>query len=101
MQAWWFVAIAPGNGAVVARIGNTATMPRVAHPRLKRHTRVKIAETLYLAESCGINTLLTNPMLCGVITDYWRQGPWAKKRRLYHVRPSPLSDLAGRSARAD
>ena len=36
--------------------------------------REKIFETLALAESCGINALLTNPLLCGVVNDYWRNG---------------------------
>lgn len=36
------------------------------------HHRGKIFETLQLAEACGVNTLLTNPVLCPVITDYWR-----------------------------
>lgn len=38
------------------------------------HHREKIFETLALAESCGVNTILTNPLLCGVINDYWRNG---------------------------
>ena len=38
------------------------------------HHQAKIFETLSLAESCGVNTLLTNPALCGVINDYWRAG---------------------------
>lgn len=36
------------------------------------HHRQKIFETLRLAEACGINAILTNPMLCGIINDYWR-----------------------------
>lgn len=38
------------------------------------HHRDKIFQTLALAESCGINSLITNPALCGVINDYWRNG---------------------------
>jgi uncharacterized membrane protein YphA (DoxX/SURF4 family) len=38
------------------------------------HHREKIFETLALAERCGVNTVLTNPLLCGVINDYWRNG---------------------------
>lgn len=38
------------------------------------HHREKIFETFSLAESCGVNTVLTNPLLCGVINDYWRNG---------------------------
>lgn len=38
------------------------------------HHRGKIFETLDLAEACGINTILTNPLLCDVINDYWRNG---------------------------
>ena len=38
------------------------------------HTRVKIFETFRLAEACGVNTIFTNPVLCGVIKDYWKNG---------------------------
>jgi hypothetical protein len=38
------------------------------------HTRNKIFETFDLAESCGVNTILTNPLLCDVINQYWRSG---------------------------
>ena len=36
------------------------------------HHRDKVFETLRLAEACGINTIITNPVLCSVINDYWR-----------------------------
>lgn len=39
----------------------------------KYHTQDKIFETLMIAEKCGINTLLTNPLLAGVIREYWRR----------------------------
>ncbi len=38
------------------------------------HTRNKIFETFDLAESCGVNTVLTNPLLCDTINQYWRAG---------------------------
>lgn len=38
------------------------------------HHRDKIFETLAIAERCGVNTVLTNPLLCGVVNDYWRNG---------------------------
>ncbi len=38
------------------------------------HHRDKVFETLALAEACGVNAILTNPLLCDVINDYWRQG---------------------------
>ena len=38
------------------------------------HHRNKIFETLAIAERCGVNTILTNPLLCGVVNDYWRNG---------------------------
>jgi len=38
------------------------------------HHRDKIFETLALAESCGVNTIITNPILCATINDYWRAG---------------------------
>ena len=38
------------------------------------HSRNKVFETFAIAERCGVNTILTNPALCGVINDYWRAG---------------------------
>ena len=38
------------------------------------HHREKIFETFALAEACSVNTILTNPALCDVINDYWRNG---------------------------
>jgi uncharacterized membrane protein YphA (DoxX/SURF4 family) len=38
------------------------------------HTRNKVFETFDLAESCGVNAILTNPALCEVINQYWRVG---------------------------
>ena len=37
------------------------------------HTDDKVFETLALAERCGINALITNPLLCRVISEYWRR----------------------------
>ncbi len=38
------------------------------------HNKNKIFQTFDIAESCGVNTILTNPVLCSVINDYWRNG---------------------------
>ena len=38
------------------------------------HQKEKIFATLLLAEKCGINTLLTNPILCSIIDEYWKRG---------------------------
>ena len=38
------------------------------------HHDEKVFETLWLAEECGINTLLTNPILSSVINKYWARG---------------------------
>lgn len=38
----------------------------------KYHHRRKVFETLQLAEACGVNTFLTNPIFCPLINDYWR-----------------------------
>ena len=38
------------------------------------HHRDKVFETFRLAEACGINTILTSPLLCDVINDYWDNG---------------------------
>lgn len=37
------------------------------------HTDRKVFDTFRLAETCGINTILTNPQLCRVINEYWRK----------------------------
>jgi len=36
------------------------------------HTEAKIFETFSLAEQCGINAIITNPVLCEVINNYWK-----------------------------
>jgi len=38
------------------------------------HHREKVFETFRLAEACGINTVLVNPVLCETINDYWKNG---------------------------
>jgi uncharacterized membrane protein YphA (DoxX/SURF4 family) len=37
------------------------------------HTKEKTFETFYLAEKCGINCFLTNPVLCQIISEYWKR----------------------------
>lgn len=37
------------------------------------HTDRKVFDTFRLAESCGVDTVLTNPQLCRVINEYWRK----------------------------
>ncbi len=37
------------------------------------HNKDKIFATLLMAEKCGINTLLTNPILCTLIDEYWKR----------------------------
>jgi uncharacterized membrane protein YphA (DoxX/SURF4 family) len=37
------------------------------------HTKDKIFETFFLAEKCGINCFLTNPVLSQVISEYWKR----------------------------
>ncbi|MCA9411911.1 MAG: DoxX family membrane protein [Candidatus Omnitrophica bacterium] len=37
------------------------------------HNQEKIFETFALAEQCGINTVLTNPVLCETINEYWNR----------------------------
>ena len=38
------------------------------------HHKDKIFATLLLAEKCGINTLLTNPVIAKTINEYWDRG---------------------------
>lgn len=40
---------------------------------LAYNTNEKVFATLALAESCGVNTLLTSPMIIPVIKDYWKK----------------------------
>jgi len=37
------------------------------------HRRDKVFETMMLAEKCGINSLLTNPVLGNVFQEYWKR----------------------------
>ena len=38
------------------------------------HHKDKIFSTLLMAEKCGVNTLLTNPILASLINEYWKRG---------------------------
>jgi uncharacterized membrane protein YphA (DoxX/SURF4 family) len=37
------------------------------------HNKERIFATLLMAEHCGVNTLLTNPILCTLIDEYWKR----------------------------
>ena len=50
------------------------------------HNKDRIFATLLMAEKCGVNTLLTNPILCTLIEEYW-------KRRIGKIQF--ISDCAG------
>jgi uncharacterized membrane protein YphA (DoxX/SURF4 family) len=50
------------------------------------HNKDRIFATLLMAEKCGVNTLLTNPILCSLIDEYW-------KRRIGKIQF--ISDCAG------
>jgi len=50
------------------------------------HNKDRIFATLLVAEKCGVNTLLTNPILCSLIDEYW-------KRRIGRIQF--ISDCAG------
>jgi uncharacterized membrane protein YphA (DoxX/SURF4 family) len=50
------------------------------------HNKDRIFATLLMAEKCGVNTLLTNPILCTLIDEYW-------KRRIGRIQF--ISDCAG------
>jgi len=38
------------------------------------HHRDKIFATLLLAEECGVDTLLTNPIMATMVDEYWKRG---------------------------
>jgi len=38
------------------------------------HHRLKIFETFRLAEACGVNTIVGNPIMCETMNDYWENG---------------------------
>jgi uncharacterized membrane protein YphA (DoxX/SURF4 family) len=50
------------------------------------HNKERIFATLLMAEKCGVDTLLTNPILCSLIEEYW-------KRRIGTIQF--ISDCAG------
>jgi uncharacterized membrane protein YphA (DoxX/SURF4 family) len=50
------------------------------------HNKERIFATLLMAEKCGVDTLLTNPILCTLIDEYW-------KRRIGTIQF--ISDCAG------
>ena len=50
------------------------------------HNKDRIFATLLVAEKCGVDTLLTNPILCSLIDEYW-------KRRIGRIQF--ISDCAG------
>jgi len=50
------------------------------------HNKERIFATLLMAEKCGVDTLLTNPILCSLIDEYW-------KRRIGKIQF--ISDCAG------
>ena len=50
------------------------------------HNKDRIFATLLMAEKCGINTLLTNPILATIINEYW-------KRKIGNIQF--ISDCAG------
>ena len=52
------------------------------------HHKWKIFETFALAEKCGINAFLTNPVLCETIKEYW----WRKLGKIQFI-----SDCGGSS----
>jgi uncharacterized membrane protein YphA (DoxX/SURF4 family) len=37
------------------------------------HNEQKIFETFQIAEQCGVNTIITNPVLCDIMTSYWQK----------------------------
>jgi uncharacterized membrane protein YphA (DoxX/SURF4 family) len=37
------------------------------------HTDERVMMTMQLAEKCGINALITNPLLCRIINKYWHE----------------------------
>jgi len=38
------------------------------------HNRHKLFETFRLAEACGVNAIIVNPVTCDAINDYWKHG---------------------------
>lgn len=72
------------------------------------HHKDKIFATLYLAEQCGVNTLLTNPIMATMIDEYWRRkigkiqfiSDCAGLIYGETIRPEPFDTYLGRIRRA-
>jgi hypothetical protein len=60
------------GGNLIAGYAHARDLIYVSDLLRKYHTPQKVFETLQLAEACGVNALLTNPVLCQLIKDYWK-----------------------------
>jgi len=61
------------GGNLLSGNAHSRDLVYVSHLVKAYHTKDKIFNTLLLAEKCGINTLLTNPILCSLIEEYWKR----------------------------
>jgi hypothetical protein len=61
------------GGNLLGGWAHSRDLPYVSKLTLAYNTNEKICETLALAEKCGINTLLTSPVVIPVIKEYWNK----------------------------
>ncbi len=74
------------GGNLLSGYSHSRDLIYVSHLVKAYHHRDKIFATLLLAEECGVNTLLTNPIMATMIDEYW-------KRRIGKIQF--ISDCAG------
>jgi len=62
------------GGNLLSGYSHSRDLIYVSHLVKAYHHRDKIFATLLLAEKCGVNTLLTNPIMATMIDEYWKRG---------------------------
>jgi hypothetical protein len=62
------------GGNLVGGWAHAGGLVYVSRPVRAYYTRARAFQTFELAETCGINTLLANSLLCEMIGEYWRTG---------------------------
>jgi uncharacterized membrane protein YphA (DoxX/SURF4 family) len=72
IKAWEFSRLIMG-GNLLSGWAHSRDLIYVSQLVKAYHHKEKIFASLLLAEKCGINTLLTNPIMCTMIHEYWRR----------------------------
>jgi hypothetical protein len=61
------------GGNLICGYAHSRDLVYVDHLVKAYHTKDRIFSTLLLAEKCGINTVLTNPIMATILDEYWKR----------------------------